>query len=68
MLGKNSSSLLQQLPGTEGASGAEAGSQAKVRSEINELGKGNREAERKKNKEINHRQSFQDGREGEGAS
>lgn len=43
MLKKHSFSLLQQLPGTEEASRAEAGSQRKVNSEINELGKGNRE-------------------------
>lgn len=47
-LGKNSFSLLQQLPHTEEAAGAEAGSQRKVNSKINELGKGNREAEKKK--------------------
>lgn len=47
-LGKNSFSLLQQLPHTEEAAGAEAGSQRKVNSKINELGKGNREVEKKK--------------------
>lgn len=50
MLGKNSSSFLQQLPGTEGASEAEAGSRTKVRSEINELGKGNMKQRERKTK------------------
>lgn len=53
-LGKNGFSLLQQLPQTEAASGGEAGSQRKVNSETNELGKGNGEVEGKKTPNRNY--------------
>jgi len=64
---ENSFPLRQQLPRTDGALRAEAGSQRKAKSETNELGKGTEKCRKKNPKREILCQKFKDVRERERA-